>query len=163
MIVSEKYTVFPCPSVILPSSKICKNLSKIEGCAFSISSNNKMENGLFFTAFVSCPPDSYPTYPGGAPKSFWSLWDCPYSLISKRIQLRSSPNSFSASVFAVSVLPVPVGPAKNKTPLGFVPEEDCSPDIPVIALFITSNVLVIAISCPLTLTRKSSCAFFISW
>ena len=40
---SEKYTVFPCPSVSLPSSKICKNLSKIDGWAFSISSNNTIE------------------------------------------------------------------------------------------------------------------------
>ena len=42
--VSAKEMVSPLPSVKRPSSRICKNLSKIRGCAFSISSNNNKEN-----------------------------------------------------------------------------------------------------------------------
>ena len=42
-----------------------------------------------------------------------------FSLRSKRMHRLSSPNSFSASVFAVSVFPVPVGPAKKSMPFGF--------------------------------------------
>jgi len=33
-----------------------------------------MLNGFSLTALVNCPPSSYPTYPGGAPISFWSLF-----------------------------------------------------------------------------------------
>ena len=42
------------------------------------------------------------------------------SLISSRINRSSDPNKNSASVFASSVLPVPVGPANRNTPIGFV-------------------------------------------
>ena len=42
---------------------------KTSGCAFSTSSNRTTENGLRRTASVSCPPSSYPTYPGGEPTS----------------------------------------------------------------------------------------------
>ena len=43
---SEKYAVSPRPSVSRPSSRICRNLSRIRGCAFSISSNSTTRNGL---------------------------------------------------------------------------------------------------------------------
>src|SRR5678815_6115752 len=37
------------------------------GCAFSTSSRRITEYGRLRTLSVSCPPSSYPTYPGGAP------------------------------------------------------------------------------------------------
>ena len=43
-----------------------------------------------------------------------------------------------------NVLPVPVGPAKKRTPFGLLCDECCNPDMPVIARFTTSKVLVIA-------------------
>ena len=53
-------------------------------------------------------------------------------------------------VLASSVLPVPVGPAKNITPLGFMPEECCKPLRPVIARVNTSMAFSMAVSCPFT-------------
>ena len=52
---SEKYTVSPFPSVNLPSSNICKNMSSTRGCAFSISSNRMTEKVFAFIALVRVP------------------------------------------------------------------------------------------------------------
>ncbi len=62
--------VWPLLSVSRPSSRICKSMLNISGWAFSTSSNNTTEYGFLRTASVSFPPSSYPTYPGGAPRSF---------------------------------------------------------------------------------------------
>ena len=48
-----KSTTLPWPSVSLPSSRICNNILKTSGCAFSISSKRITLKGLFLTASVS--------------------------------------------------------------------------------------------------------------
>src|SRR5918999_390604 len=83
---SEKCTVLPRPSVSRPSSRICRNLSKMRGCAFSISSNKITRNGSSRTALVSSPPASCPTYPGGEPMSRSPACSAENSLMSKRRQ-----------------------------------------------------------------------------
>ena len=46
MMLSEKYTVSPRPSVSRPSSSIGRNVSKIRGCAFSIFEQHHRERAL---------------------------------------------------------------------------------------------------------------------
>ena len=118
IIVFLKSTVLPCESVIRPSSRTCSNTLNTSGCAFSISSNNTTEYGLLLTASVSCPPSSYPTYPGGAPINLDTEYFSIYSDISILTILCSSSNNASASDFASSVLPTPVGPKNINEPIG---------------------------------------------
>ena len=113
-----KSTVLPCESVTLPSSNTCNNTLNTSGCAFSISSNNITEYGFLLTASVNCPPSSYPTYPGGAPINLDTEYFSIYSDISILTILCSSSNSASASDFASSVLPTPVGPKNINEPIG---------------------------------------------
>ena len=75
--------------------------------------------------------------------------------MSKRTQADSSPKIFSASALAVSVLPVPVGPAKNSTPLGLPVPEEFAPFSPVTARLMTSSERSSAVSCPLMRFWKS--------
>ena len=67
---------------------------------------------------VICPPSSYPTYPGGEPINFAVECFSINSDISTLTMLSSEPNTASASAFASSVLPTPVGPEKIKLPIG---------------------------------------------
>ncbi len=90
----------------------------MSGWAFSISSKSTTENGLRRTFSVSCPPSSKPTNPGGAPKRRLTVCFSPYSLMSSEMRASSSSNRNSASAFASSVLPTPVGPAKMNDPEG---------------------------------------------
>ena len=115
-------------------------------CAFSISSNNTILYGFLLTASVSCPPSSYPTYPGGAPTSLDTLNASIYSLMSILTICLSSSNSSSASVFATSVFPTPVGPRNINEPIGLF-----GSFIPARALIIASLTSVSALSCPFTL------------
>ena len=48
----------PRPEVSTPSSSTCRNLSRMRGWAFSISSNKTTLNGFSRMAFVSSPPTS---------------------------------------------------------------------------------------------------------
>ena len=75
-----------------------------------------------------------------------------YSLISIRTILDSSSNSDSASAFASSVLPTPVGPKNRKEPIGFVGSL-----IPALERIMASVTFSTASSCPTTrLWRTSS-------
>src|SRR6267143_394939 len=82
--VLRKSTVRPCESVSRPSSRICSRMLNTSGCAFSISSNRITEYGRRRIASVSCPPSSYPTYPGGAPISRATACFSMYSDMSMR-------------------------------------------------------------------------------
>ncbi len=113
-----KSTVLPLLSVNLPSSKIWSIILNTSGWAFSISSKSTTEYGFLRTASVNWPPSSYPTYPGGAPTSLETLCFSIYSDISILISASSSLNINSASDFASSVLPTPVGPKNKKVPIG---------------------------------------------
>ena len=109
----------PLPSVRRPSSRTCNNILNTLPCAFSISSSNTIEYGWRLTFSVSCPPSSYPTYPGGAPTNRDVLKLSLYSLISTRINASELPNICSASFFAKYVLPTPVGPKNINAPIGW--------------------------------------------
>src|SRR5699024_8216200 len=63
-IVFLKSIVRPCESVNLPSSIIWSKILNTSVCAFSTSSSKITEYGCLLTCSVSCPPSSYPTYPG---------------------------------------------------------------------------------------------------
>ena len=118
MIVFLKLTNLPLLSVKRPSSSTCKSTLNTSGCAFSISSSNTMEYGLLRTASVSCPPSSYPTYPGGAPTKRLTLCFSWYSLMSIRVMAFSSLNKNSARALANSVFPTPVVPRNINDPIG---------------------------------------------
>src|SRR5436190_22398792 len=77
-----------------------------------------MEYGERRNLSVSCPPSSYPTYPGGEPMNFATACFSMNSLMSKRISEDSERNMYFASVRATSVLPTPVGPRKRNAPIG---------------------------------------------
>ena len=113
-----KSTVRPWPSVKRPSSRTCNRILKTSECAFSISSNNTTVYPRRRTASVSCPPSSYPTYPGGAPTKRDTECFSVYSPMSIRTMARSSSNRNSATALANSVLPTPVGPRKRNEPIG---------------------------------------------
>ena len=146
IIVFLKFTVLPCESVNLPSSSICNNIFITSGCAFSISSNNITEYGFLLTFSVNCPPSSYPTYPGGAPINFATECDSINSDISTLIIAFSLPNMLSASAFASSVLPTPVGPKNKNEPVGLL--GSVSPTLPLLIALDTEDT---ASSCPITL------------
>ena len=118
MIVFLKSTFLPCASVIWPSSSTWSSTLNTSGCAFSISSKRMTEYGFLRTFSLSCPPSSYPTYPGGEPIILETLCFSIYSDISTRIIALSSPNIASASALDISVFPTPVGPKNRKDPIG---------------------------------------------
>jgi len=154
-----KFTVLPCASVNLPSSRICNNIFITSGWAFSISSNNITEYGFLLIFSVSCPPSSYPTYPGGAPINFATECGSINSDISTLIILFSLPNNASAKAFASSVLPTPVGPINKNEPIGLF--GSFNPTLPLLIAFATAET---ASSCPTTLLwRLSSRCFSFSF
>ena len=116
--VLRKSTTRPWPSVRRPSSSSCSSTLKTSGWAFSISSSSSTAYGRRRTASVSWPPSSNPTYPGGAPIRRATVCFSMYSLMSRRTIARSSSNMNSASAFASSVFPTPVGPRKMNEPMG---------------------------------------------
>ncbi|MNP26739.1 hypothetical protein D3C76_1196070 [compost metagenome] len=67
---------------------------------------------------MSCPPSSYPTYPGGAPTRRETLCFSIYSDISIRIMPSSRSKRDTASDLASSVFPTPVGPRNRNEPIG---------------------------------------------
>ncbi len=70
------------------------------------------------TFSLSCPPSSYPTYPGGDPIILDTLCFSIYSDISTRIRAFSVPNMASDNALDSSVFPTPVGPRNRKEPMG---------------------------------------------
>src|SRR5688572_10165261 len=68
--------------------------------------------------FRQLPPSSYPTYPGGAPKSRETVCCSRYSDMSIRTRASSSSNMNQARALASSVLPTPDGPMKINEPMG---------------------------------------------
>ena len=118
MIVCLKSTFRPWASVICPSSSTCKRILNTSGCAFSISSKRITLYGFLLTFSLSCPPSSYPTYPGGEPIILDTLCFSMYSDISTRIIACSLPNTASAKALESSVFPTPVGPRNRKEPIG---------------------------------------------
>ena len=150
-IVFLKSTVLPFESVIRPSSSTCNSTLNTSGCAFSTSSKRTTEYGFRLTASVSCPPSSYPTYPGGAPISRATLCFSMYSLISIRTMFASLSNNAAASDFASSVLPTPVGPRNKNDPIGFVGSL-----IPAFERMMESLTNCTATSCPTTRLCNSS-------
>ena len=133
-----KSTVLPCASVNLPSSKICSNVLKTSGWAFSTSSSKTTLKGFLLTASVNCPPSSYPTYPGGEPINLLTVCFSIYSDISIWINESSSPNKNSARDFAVSVLPTPDGPKNINDPDGLF--GSFSPDLVLLIAFETAVI-----------------------
>ena len=150
-IVFLKSTVLPWESVIRPSSSTCKSTLNTSGCAFSTSSKRTTEYGFLRTASVSCPPSSYPTYPGGAPISLDTEYFSIYSLMSMRTILLSSSKSWLANALASSVFPTPVGPKNRKEPIGFVGSL-----IPALERIMASVTSSTPSSCPITLLWSSS-------
>jgi len=136
IIVFLKSIVLPCPSVNLPSSNICKRVLNTSGCAFSISSNNTTEYGFLLTISVSCPPSSYPTYPGGAPINLLTSNFSIYSDMSNLINEFSDPNITSARDLASSVLPTPVVPRNINDPTGLL--GSFNPSLPLLIAFATA-------------------------
>ena len=67
---------------------------------------------------------SYPTYPAVVPISFETAVLSEYSDISNLIIASLVPNISSASCFASSVFPTPVGPTKRKLPIGRLPSSN---------------------------------------
>ena len=106
------------------------------GWAFSISSKRTTEYGFLLTLSLSCPPSSYPTYPGGEPISFDTLCFSIYSDISTRIIASSEPKTASANVFESSVFPTPVGPKNRNEPIGLLAL--FSPTLPLRTAFATA-------------------------
>ena len=150
-----KFTILPCESVNLPSSKIWSIIFITSGCAFSISSNSITEYGFLLTFSVNCPASSYPTYPGGAPINLAVECDSIYSDISILINESSLPNRFSANAFDNSVLPTPVGPKNRNDPIGLLGSFR-----PIRFLLIAFATAFTASSCPITLSCKFSSSFF---
>ena len=116
--VFRKSTVLPWPSVSRPSSSIWSSILNTSGWAFSISSKRTTLKGRRRTDSVSCPPSSYPTYPGGAPTSLETVCFSMYSDMSIRTMFCSSSKRYAARARASSVFPTPVGPRKMKLPMG---------------------------------------------
>ena len=77
-IVLRALTLLPSLLVIMPLSISCNNTLLTSGCAFSISSSSKIQLGCSSSLLTNnplpCPPSPYPTYPGGAPISFATVW-----------------------------------------------------------------------------------------
>ena len=119
--------------------------------AFSNSSNNINENGLFLTASVSCPPLSYPIYPGAAPINLDTECDSLNSEQSILIIFSLEPYLNSANALHSSVFPTPVGPANKKLATGL-----SGFDNPEQLLRIALDISSIAKSCPITFSCKSS-------
>ena len=120
IIVFLKSTFLPRLSVSKPSSSTCRRILKISGCAFSISSKSTTEYGFLLTFSVSCPPSSYPTYPGGAPTNLERENFSIYSLISILTSESSESKRYLARALHNSVLPTPVGPKNIKLPIGLL-------------------------------------------
>ena len=113
----RKSTTRPCVSVRRPSSKTCRKRSQICGDAFSNSSSSTTENGSLRTAAISGAPERS-TFVSESRRSIeLGVWN---SLMSMRTSREADPNMNSASAFASSVLPVPVGPTSSSTPSGRV-------------------------------------------
>ena len=123
----------------------------MSGWAFSSSSNTTTLYGLRRTASVSCPPSSYPTYPGGAPIRRETANFSIYSDISKRIIASSSPNRNVAKLLASSVFPTPVGPKNRKPPIG-----RCGFPSPVRLRRIACETAFTASSCPIMRSWRCS-------
>ncbi len=120
------------------------------GCAFSSSSKSTTQYGRRRTGSVSWPGSSWPAYPGGAPSSRDTVCGSVNSARSMRTNAASLPKSTSASVFASSVLPTPLGPRKRKLPSGL--RGSCRP---VRARRMASETAAMARSCPMTRLDRS--------
>mmetsp|Transcript_31311 Transcript_31311/g.73250 ORF Transcript_31311/g.73250 Transcript_31311/m.73250 type:complete len:614 (-) Transcript_31311:1067-2908(-) len=151
MMVFLKSTVRPCPSVMRPSSSTCRSTLNTSGWAFSISSNSTTLYGLLLTASLSCPPSSYPTYPGGAPTRRDTESFSMYSDMSMRTICSSESNSRSVSTLASCVLPTPVGPRNMKEAMGL-----SGSDRPTLLLCTASAIALTASCCPTTSWESSS-------
>ena len=116
----------------------------MSGCAFSISSSNTTQYGFLRTFSLSCPPSSYPTYPGGAPISLDTENFSMYSLMSILTILSLESNKYSARHLASSVLPTPVGPKNRKDPIGLSGSFS-----PARLLWIALTIVSMASSCPM--------------
>ena len=154
IIVFLKSITLPVESVICPSSSTCKSTLNTSGWAFSTSSKRITEYGFLLTFSLSCPPSSYPTYPGGEPISFDTVCFSINSDISTLIREFSVPNIASASAFESSVFPTPVGPKKRNEPIGL--SGSLSPTLPLRIALATAAT---ASSCPITLLCKVSSSF----
>ena len=131
--------------MIWPSSSTCKRILNTSGCAFSISSKRITLYGFLLTFSLSCPPSSYPTYPGGDPINLDTLCFSIYSDISTRIIACSLPNTASASALESSVFPTPVGPRNRKEPIGLAGSFK-----PTLPLFTARATVETASSWPIT-------------
>jgi len=72
IIVFVNSAIFPSVSVKRPSSKICRKVISIFGCAFSISSIKTRLKGLFLTFSVKVPA----VFPSGEPMILLMLSTC---------------------------------------------------------------------------------------
>ena len=142
----RKSVVRPVRSVRRPSSKTCRKRSQTGAAAFSNSSSRMTENGSLRTDAISEAPVSSTLVSASSRSSASGVWN---SLMSSRTSLATEPNMNSASVFASSVLPVPVGPTKRNTPSGRVGSVS-----PALTSAIRSTMTPTASSCPSTRSLK---------
>ena len=113
----RKSTSRPWRSVRRPSSKTCRKMSRTGCAAFSNSSSRITAKGSLRTDEISVAPCPSTTVSLRSRSNDSCVW---YSLMSSRISRSGEPKRNSASAFAISVFPVPVGPTKRKTPNGRV-------------------------------------------
>ena len=113
----RKSTVRPWRSVSRPSSKSWRKTFQKLRCAFSNSSSSTTENGLARTDEISVAASPCELESASRRSMLSSVWN---SLMSSRTRRSGEPKRNSASAFASSVLPVPVGPTNRKTPSGRV-------------------------------------------
>ena len=109
----EKSATRPPASVKRPSPNSCKSKSKNDGSAFSTSSKRTTAKGCSRILAVSWPSVA-PT----PPMSRLTARGSAYSLMSKRSKRLRSRKKNSASAFAISVLPTPVGPMNKSDAMG---------------------------------------------
>ena len=117
MMECRKSAVLPWASVSLPSSNTWRNRFHMLGFDFSISSRSITVNGCFLTWLVNSPSSATIS---GVPRILSEEFGDWNSLMSSRIIRSDEPKTKSARALTISVFPVPVGPAKRKTPVGRV-------------------------------------------
>ena len=113
----RKSAVRPWWSVRRPSSKSCRKTFQMLLCDFSNSSRRTTENGFARTDEMSVAASYCMLESASSRSRLCSVWN---SVMSSRTRRSADPKRNSASAFAISVLPVPVGPTKRNTPSGRV-------------------------------------------
>jgi hypothetical protein len=123
-------------------------MSQICGCDFSNSSSRSTEKGCLRTCAIS---GAACCSVAASPRSRSRLSGVWYSLMSRRTSRSSEPKTKALNALAISVLPVPVGPTKRKTPSGRVGSVS-----PAFTSAMRSTRQSTASGCPSTLASKKA-------